>query len=174
MNIEKILKDKNVSILQCAKHIGVSYNSLYKIVKRQVNIESCEYGTLKKLAKYLDCQVQQLEDTQDQEVSFDIFRSNIQHAIKRDELNFILKMINSNDIEAYYETTPVKAFYLVACVDILCKKNDLGLCDKYEYIRKKQLKHPFYVSQIKNPKNNAYIEEFKAFNIYEVSIYDVC
>ena len=55
MNILSELKMRNCSINECAKKTGIRYGALYPIVHGKVSLEKCEYGTLKKLADFFNC-----------------------------------------------------------------------------------------------------------------------
>jgi hypothetical protein len=68
----------------------------------------------------------------------------------------------------------LKAFYLVATVDYISKRNDIPLCDKYSSIRNLKLESPYYVGDsalVDADKENC-IEEFVRYNIYEGDLYD--
>lgn len=113
--------------------------------------------------------------------SFEIFRSNVCHTIKRiGELNFIKEMITNNDIIDLFEAKEyAEGFYLLAMLDYLSRINDLPLCDKYDNIRNYKLDKKIYSTSIlisyelfkdtnilKKAEANA-IPEFMNFNIVE-------
>lgn len=58
MNILSELKLRNISINECAKKTGLRYGALYPIVHGTVSLEKCEYGTLKKIADFLHCEIE--------------------------------------------------------------------------------------------------------------------
>ena len=68
----------------------------------------------------------------------------------------------------------LKAFYLVATVDFISRKNDIPLCDKYSSVRSIRLEQPYYVgdSSLFGPDKRECIDEFLHFNIYEGDLYD--
>lgn len=103
-----------------------------------------------------------------------LFRSAVQHNIKRNELKFVYDTITDGDIIIYYKIKDFfKCFYLLACVDFLCKKNNLPVAEEYDMLRVLKLDKPIYLNGQCNT-NLTYINEFENYNIYEVSIYDVC
>lgn len=58
MNILSELKMRNVSINECAVKTGIPYGALYPIVHGKVSLEKCQYGTLKKLADFLNYEIE--------------------------------------------------------------------------------------------------------------------
>ena len=102
-----------------------------------------------------------------------IFR--LHHRIKTNELECILEIIESDDVSAYMRHEDyLKAFYLVATVDYISKKNEIPLCDKYSSIRRLRLEQPYYVgdSSLFVPDKQECIDEFLRVNIYEGDLYD--
>ena len=105
---------------------------------------------------------------------FYMFRSAIQHFIKRKGIEAIIAFMTDGRIREYYENKEyLKSLYLLSCLDTLCIQYNLPLCSDFEEYRQTQLIEPVMIAQI--PSNNqTYLQEFKRHNIYEVSIYDVC
>ena len=56
----------------------------------------------------------------------------------------------------------LKAFYLVATVDHISRKNDIPLCDKYNSVRNIRLEQPYYIgdSSLFSPEKQECIDEF--------------
>ena len=87
----------------------------------------------------------------------------------------ILEIIESDDVSTYMRHEDyLKAFYLVATVDYISRKNDIPLCDKYNSVRSIRLEQPYYVgdSALFSPDKRECIDEFLRFNIYEGDLYD--
>ena len=53
MNFEKELQKKNTNIRACSIQSDIPYATLYPIIKGQVNIGTCSYFTVAKLARFL-------------------------------------------------------------------------------------------------------------------------
>ena len=73
MELASLLREKQLSVYQCAKESSVPYTTLLDIVKGKTRIEKCTAETLYKLAKTLNVAMEELlaecfrenEDTQD-------------------------------------------------------------------------------------------------------------
>lgn len=108
-------------------------------------------------------------------MDFQIFRNNLHHDIKRNELQTVMDIIKCDDVEYYRKHRDyIKMFYLVATVDYISKKYSIPLCDKYNEIRKMKLEEPFFVGDatLIGKKKEAGIEEFVKYNIIEGDLYD--
>ena len=70
MNLLSELKLRNTSINECSKKTGIPYKTLYSIIHGQKKLENCEYATLKKLADYFVCSI---EDLLFQQEDFSVF-----------------------------------------------------------------------------------------------------
>lgn len=70
MNLLSELNLRNTSITKCSKMTGIPYKTLYSIIHRQKKLENCEYATLKKLADYFVCSI---EDLLFQQEDFSVF-----------------------------------------------------------------------------------------------------
>lgn len=172
MNFEKELQKRNLNIRSCSLQSGIPYATLYPIVKGQVNIGTCSYYTVAKLARFLGYRPDEIVY---EKVDFQIFRNNIHHQIKKDELTFLLVTIESDTVATYARHEDyLKALYLVATVDYLSKKNQIPLCDKYDDLRHTKLPQPYYVgdSSFLASDKKKYIDEFAKYNIYEGDLYD--
>lgn len=113
---------------------------------------------------------------------FYIFTRNVQHDLKKEGIRkFLTNMLQSDTIKKYWENGDcVQAMYLVGMTDYLCNLLELPYCDKYHDIRKVKLKEPLYPESVmlglikKDEAEKLVIKEFKAFNIWEVDVFDVC
>lgn len=172
MNFEKELKKRKMNIMACAVKSNIPYSTLYPIIKGQVDIGTCSYYTVEKLAEALGYRPNEIVYKR---VDFQTFRNELHHQIKRNELETILRIIEKDEVEYYaFHDDYLKALYLVATVDYLSKKNGIPICSKYSDMRKMKLQKPFYVgdSFVIRGTNKDSIEEFVRFNIYEGDLYD--
>ena len=172
MNFEKELKKRHVNIRSCSLQSGIPYATLYPIVKGQVDIGTCSYNTVAKLARFLGYRPDEIVYEKE---DFQTFRNNVHHQVKQDELTFLLETIESDDVAAYARHEDyLKALYLVATVDYLSRKNQLPLCDKYDEFRHTKLSQPYYVgdSSFLASDGGRCIDEFVKYNIYEGDLYD--
>jgi len=100
MNIEFELKMRNISINECAKQTGIPYGALYPIVKGQVDMNKCAYITLKKLADFLHCEID------------DFFTEITDFTMYWENENTADVHINSTTVEiTRYSTHPVKQLF---------------------------------------------------------------
>ena len=172
MNFEKELKKRNTSIRACSIQSDIPYATLYPIIKGQVDIGTCSYYTVAKLARYLGYRPDEIVYEKE---NFQTFRNNLHHRIRRDELECILEIIESDEVFTYLRHEDyLKALYLVATVDYISRKNDIPLCDKYNSVRNIRLEQPYYVgdSSLFSPDKRECIDEFLRFNIFEGDLYD--
>lgn len=165
------LKRQNINIRMCSQKSGIPYATLYPIIKGQVDLGTCTYNTVEKLAKALGYRPDQIVYHKE---DFQTFRNNLHHKIKNNDLQTILGIIENEDVEYYrFHSDHIKMLYLVATVDYISKKYDIPLCDKYNDIRNMKLEETFYVGDCMmiNIEKNA-IEEFAKYNIMEGDLYD--
>lgn len=165
------LKKQNMNIRMCSQKSGIPYATLYPIIKGQVDLGTCTYNTVEKLAKVLGYRPDQIVYHSE---DFQTFRNNLHHKIKSNDLQTVLGIIESEDVEYYrLHSDYIKMLYLVATVDYISKKYDIPLCDKYNGVRNIKLEEPFYVgdSVLMNTEKNV-IEEFAKYNIMEGDLYD--
>lgn len=172
MNFENELKKRNTNIKACSIQSGIPYATLYPIIKGRVDIGTCSYYTVARLARFLGYRPDEIVYVKE---DFQTFRNDLHHRIKTNELECILKIIESDDVATYMRHEDyLKALYLVATVDHISRKNDIPLCDKYSSVRNIRLKQPYYVgdSSLFGPDKQDCIDEFLRFNIYEGDLYD--
>ena len=166
------LKKQKMKIRTCSMKSGIPYATLYPIIKGQVDIGTCAYYTVEKLAKVLGYRPDQIVYHKE---DFQTFRNNLHHDIKRNDLQTVLGIIEHEDVEYYrLHGDYVKMLYLVATVDYISKKYEIPLCDKYDEIRNMKLEEPFFVgdSAFLNKGVDSGIEEFAKYNIVEGDLYD--
>lgn len=195
MELMSLLKEKQLSVYQCAKDSHIPYTTLSDIVKGKTRIEKCTAETIYKLAKTLHVTMEALlagcfrEDENAPNLrDFEIYKSNICHLVKdKGDMDFIIDILKENQIRAYWERQWYReSFYLLAMVDYLSRENGLPLCNDYEDIRNCKLSEPLYPRDIllAAKLDNAFdmreqcrkeaIPEFLRFNIIESEIRNVC
>ena len=166
------LKKQKMNIRTCSMKSGIPYATLYPIIKGQVDIGTCAYYTVEKLAKVLGYRPDQIVYHKE---DFQTFRNNLHHDIKRNDLQTVLGIIEHEDVEYYrLHGDYIKMLYLVATVHYIIKKHEIPLCDKYDEIRNMKLEEPFFVgdSAFLNERVDSGIEEFAKYNIVEGDLYD--
>ena len=166
------LKKQKLNIRTCSVKSGIPYGTLYPIIKGQVDIGTCAYYTVEKLARVLGYRPDQIVYRKE---DFQTFRNNLHHSIKRNDLQTVLEIIENDDVEYYrLHRDYIKMLYLLATVDYICKKHDIPLCDKYSDIRNMKLEEPYYVgdSAFMNRDIESGIPEFARHNIIEGDLYD--
>ena len=195
MELMNLLKEKQLSVYQCAKESHVPYTTLSDIVKGKTRIEKCTAETIYKLARTLHLTMEELltecfkEDENAPNLrDFEIYKSNICHLVKdKGEIDFIIDTLKENQIRTYWERQWYReSFYLLAMVDYLSRENGLPLCNDYEDIRNCKLSEPLYPWDVvlaakldgsldmKEQCLKEAIPEFLRFNIIESEIRNVC
>lgn len=195
MELGILLKNRNMSVYQCAKKSGVPYTTLLDIVKGKTQIEKCTAETVYKLAKALNMEMEELlRKSFDKEnaalcrSSFETFKGNVCHLVKdKGDIDFIVDVLKGNEIRVYWERKWYpESFYLLAMVDYLSRINELPLCKDYEDIREHTLPEPLYPQDViltaqldasldvKEQSRKEAIPEFIRFNIVESEIRNVC
>lgn len=195
MELMNLLKEKQLSVYQCAKESHVPYTTLSDIVKGKTRIEKCTAETIYKLARTLHLTMEELltecfkEDENAPNLrDFEIYKSNICHLVKdKGDVDFIIDILKENQIRTYWERQWYReSFYLLAMVDYLSRENGLPLCNDYEDIRNCTLPEPLYPWDVvlaaklddcldrKEECLKEAIPEFLRFNIIESEIRNVC
>lgn len=172
MDFVEELDKQNMNIRTCSQKSGIPYATLYPIIKGQVDIGTCAYYTVEKLAKVLGYRPDQIVYHKE---DFQTFRNNLHHDIKHNDLQTVLGIIEHEDVEYYrMHHDYIKMLYLVATVDYISKKYNIPLSNKYDDIRHMKLEEPFYVgdSLLLGKKTKAGIKEFAKYNIIEGDLYD--
>lgn len=195
MRLNGLLRERQLSVYQCAKESNVPYTTLLDIVIGKTKIEKCTAETLYKLAKTLNLSMEELlieffrenEKTSDSR-DFEIYKSNICHLVKdKGDIDFIIDVLKKNQIRIYWERKWYpESFYLLAMVDYLSRENDFPLCNGYEDIRNCTLSEPLYPRDVilaaklytsldvKEQCLKEAIPEFMKYNIIESEIRNVC
>ncbi len=195
MELMSLLKEKQLSVYQCAKESHVPYTTLSDIVKGKTRIEKCTAETIYKLARTLHVTMEELltecfrEDENAPNLrDFEIYKSNVCHLVKdKGDMDFIIDILKENQIRTYWKRQWYReSFYLLAMVDYLSRENGLPLCNDYEDIRNCKLSEPLYPRDIllaakldgsfdmREQCRKEAIPEFLRFNIIESEIRNVC
>lgn len=108
MNLLSELKLRNVSINECSKITGIPYGALYPLIHGQKKLEKCEYATLKKLADFLLCSIEDLLKTQEDfsvlwedEKTADVTISENQAHIIRYTTNPVKQIFSKEELSLY-------------------------------------------------------------------------
>ena len=186
--LEAILKQKNMSIYQCAKQGGIPYTTLSELVRGKTRPEKCSAEVVYKLSKVLGISMEALiEDSVEIRSDFEIFKSNICHKVKDScDLDFIIAVLEVDDIRRYWSKKWYpEAFYLLAMLDYLSRENGIPTCNRYDDIRSQSLKLPLYPKDVlmtaklspgldkREECLRTAIPEFLRFNIVESEIRNV-
>ena len=186
--LEAILKEKNMSMYQCAKLSGIPYTTLSEMVRGKTRLEKCSAETVYMLSKTLGISMDDLvRDSMEQRSDFEIFKSNICHMVKdMGDIDFIINILKSDDIRRYWNKKwYLEAFYLLAMIDYLSGINGIPLCNQYDDIRSCSLNRTVYPKDVvmlsklgsetdvcEESKREA-IPEFMRFNIVENEVRNV-
>lgn len=184
-----LLNKKNITAYRLSKESGVPYATISDLCCGKTKIEKCTAETVYRIAKVLGMTMEEmLEKRMYNRPSFDLFRSNVCHNVKRlGDLDFLIETLSGDEAEKYFERGWYpEALYLVAMVDYLSRENDIPLCDKYDSLRAVRLQKPIFPSSLrveaKVMQDNALLDdavsnaipEFARFNIIESEVRDVC
>lgn len=189
MNLDTLLKEKNMSKYRLAKISDVPYTTINDICRQKAQIEKCTAETIYKIAAVLDVSVESLIAPHIvKRSSFDIFKSNVCHRVKENgEIAFIISTLETDEISQYFERKwYAESFYLLAMLDYLSRRANLPLCSRYNDIRKCKLQKTVYPSsvlmaaavspkgeKIKESARQDSIPEFIRFNIVESEVQNV-
>lgn len=161
MNVKLIRQEMNLSQKEFAERFHISIRTLQGWEQERNNPP-----------EYFLSMLNEIKILSNKTDNFYLFRSSLQHEIKRNPLQFILNMLSKNDIDIYfYNKMYLECFYLLACMDTLCEEYDLPLCTEYDKYRNLKVEEPIYLNH-NNKESQNYLPHFKRYNIYEVTIYD--
>ena len=172
MKIKVYLKENHISVREMAAVTSIPYSTLNDIVNEKVNLEECQYKTLKKIAVFLKISI---DDLVYEKEDFQTFRNKLHHDLKcNNEIDVMLEILEKRRIDYYLlHQDMLKAMYLLSFLDYLSKKNQISLCQEYSELRSQSLREPYYVGdRIETRKYENCIQEFVKHNIYEGDLYD--
>ena len=97
MNIKLYLKEKDISIREMSTVTSIPYSTLNDIVNGKVNLEECQYKTLKKIAVFLKVNI---DDLVYEKEDFQTFRNKLHHELKRQgDISVILNILENRTID---------------------------------------------------------------------------
>lgn len=183
MYIKQYLENNSISIYKVANSALVAYPTVFNIVNGKVDILNCALGVVKKIADALDLTIDELLTLCDKNYSFNLFRSEQCHLVNRmDEIDYVIDLLEKKKIDYYWKLDmKVEAFYLLAMLDYLSKRNGLPKCNEYDEIRRYKLEKPIFPADTelsekllgkdahKEAMDHA-IPEFLDYNIVECEI----
>lgn len=191
MIIDDLLKEKNMTRYELSKKSGVPQSTIADICSGKTDLQQCKVGTLLKIARVLNESVDSLilkqEKEFDEEIDFELFKSDVCHMVKNmGQLDFLIKVLEKDKIRELYDSDmKLESLYLLAMVDYLSRLNNIPLCNRYDDLRYKKYAKPIYprgvILQSKITKNNYLkneavknaIPEFLRFNIVEGDVFNV-
>ncbi len=188
MTISEMMLEKNYSVYKLSKNSGVPYTTLNDICSGKAKLQKCSAETVFKISKELGVSMEQLlTPCFEERISFELFKSNVCHKLKKlGDIDFIIDTLENDEISKYYEKKwHAECLYLLAMLDYVSNINDVPLCTKYNSLRKMKLSKTIYPSSVtvlsavsksadikKTVLNNA-ISEFLRFNIVENEVRNV-
>lgn len=188
MYINDLLLQQGVTKYSLSKHSGVPYSTVSDILSGKTSLQKSSAETVYRLAKSLGVSMEELiEAHTDNRCSFELFKSNVCHKLKRlGDIDFLMDTLQSNEIELYYKKKWYpEAFYLLAMVDYISRENHVKLCTEYDALRKQKLREIIFPSSVvllcaaeksDAPRKAALIDaipEFMRFNIVESEVRNV-
>jgi len=188
MNINDIMKKKDMTKYRLSKISGVPFTTISEVTNGKSKIKNCTGDTLYRLAKAMDVTIEDLlEESMEYRQSFESYKSNVCHMVKdMGDIEFIIDALETDKVRKLYEKRWYpECLYLLAMVDYLSRENDLPICAEYDDIRVSRLQKPIYPASIiavsvlsssDIAKISCYdnaIPEFKRFNIVENEVRNV-
>ena len=183
MYIKQYLEDNKISIYKVANSAVVAYPTVFNIVNGKVDILNCALGVVKKIADALGLTIDELLTLCDKNRTFELFRGEQHHLVKRmGEIAYVIDLLENKRIDYYWKLDmKAEAFYLLAMLDYLSRRNELPICEEYNEIRKYKLEKPVYPADTeiaekllgkdmhKTALKNS-IPEFMEYNIVECEV----
>lgn len=172
MILKDYLRENKISVRKMSIITSIPYSTLNDIVNNRVDMEECQYKTLKKISEFVNIPI---DDLVYQKEDFQTFRNKLHHRIKcMDELELLAEILQQKEIEYYYRHEDVlKALYLLSLADYISRRNEIPLCMEYSDLRRKKLIKPYYVGDMVAWREDLNcISEFVSHNIYEGNLYD--
>ena len=133
MYIKQYLEDNRISIYKVANNAVVAYPTVFNIVNGKVDILNCALGVVKKIADALGLTIDELLTLCDKNRTFELFRGEQRHLVKRmGEIAYVIDLLENKKIDYYWKLDmKTEAFYLLAMLDYLSRRNDLPICEEY-------------------------------------------
>lgn len=131
MNLLSELKLRNLSINECSKKTGIPYGALYPLVHGKKNLEKCEYATLKKLADFFACDVDDLFYAQD---DFSVFWEDEKTAdVTLSENQAHIRRYTTNPVKQIFASDTISLFELGEILKWRCWDANRENIEKYLY-----------------------------------------
>ncbi|MDO4542979.1 MAG: helix-turn-helix transcriptional regulator [Clostridia bacterium] len=191
MNLNDMLRERNMSRYRLSKQSGIPQATLSDIFSGKAKMYRCSAETVYRLAQALDVSMESLlepELSAEKRSSFDVYRSGVCHLVKdMGEVEFAVDMLERDEVSRLYDKKWYpEAFYMLAMIDYLCNKHEVPLCSKYDELRCQRLKKTVYPSsavildaatntdEYKEQALKNATPEFMRFNIVESEVENVC
>lgn len=151
MNIKSLLRVNNMSMYRLSQISGIPKTTIIDICTGRTNISKSSADTVYKLSKALGVTMEELLEADMQaRPTFELFKSNVCHKLKRlGDIDFLIETIESDEINQYYKNGWYpECLYLLAMVDYISRLNDIPLCSLYNNLRKKRLNNTIFPSSV--------------------------
>lgn len=188
MLLNEIMEQRKITKYRLSKQSGVPYTTVNDICSGKAQLEKCSAETVFRICRELNIPMEMLlSSCLEKRSSFELFKSNVCHALKEmGDIDFLITELEQDNIQKYWNKRWYpEALYLLATVDYLSRENNIPLCTRYDSLRQRKLDTPIYPAGIisfeaitgneaakQNARNNA-IPEFARFNIIESEIRNV-
>lgn len=104
MDLKKLLKEKNLTSRQLSDLCQIPYSTVNDIINGKRNLAKCTAETVWKLAKQLDLSMEELLIQEEKRISFELYKSNLCHALKdKGDISFLTDIITGGDIPRLFE-----------------------------------------------------------------------
>ena len=188
MMINELMESKNITKYRLSKNSGIPYTTINDICSGKAQIEKCSAETIYKISKELGVSMESIvEPCLEPRIDFELFKSNICHALKeKGDIKFVIEILEEDPIRKYYKKKWYpECLYLLAMLDYISRLNDIPTCTQYNDLRNMKLKETLFPSSVLMAahvtKNNslmqeavrAAIPEFLRFNIVESEVRNV-
>jgi len=188
MDINRLLKEKNMSMYKLSKLSGLPYATINDICSGRTCLKKCSAETVYRIASVLGISMDKLlAPFFEKRCSFENYKSNVCHQLKElGDIQFLIKVLTDDSITKYYEKEwYLECLYMLAMVDYVSRINKVELCRKYDYLRKMKLTETVFSQGViatctimKNEMAKAEalaraIPEFSRHNIAEAEVREV-
>lgn len=194
MDINKILKERNITKYRLSKESGIPYTTVNDICSGKAQLTKCSAETVYRISRQLNIAMEELIGTSmkdalgtEHRTSFETFKSNVCHRVKDiKDIDFIIETLESDIIRKYFNKKwYAESLYLLAMIDYLSRENNIPLCTNYNDLRACKLTSTIFPASIvvasaaskndrlKNESIRNAIPEFIRFNIVESEVRNV-
>lgn len=141
MDLKKLFKrKKSLRAVNWSDLCQIPYSTVTISINGKRNLAKCTAETVCKLAKQLDLSMEELLIQEEKRISFELYKSNLCHALKdKGDISFLTDIITGGDIPRLFERQWYpEGLYLLAMVDYTVDSNDIPLCSEYGRIAEVQ------------------------------------